>query len=139
MRGGSFALVESFKTGEFWQTIRRFGVTNTILLGAMTPFLLAAPPSASDRDHPLTRVTMVPLTEQHGEFAERFGVEVYTAFNMTEISSPLFAGPSPGKAGACGRPATSCTCMRTAAPPPRTRSCAISRRPAAPRPRFNSI
>lgn len=103
MRGVSFALVESFKTGEFWPTIRRFGITTTILLGAMTPFLLKEPPSPSDRDHPLKRVTMVPLSDQSAEFAERFGVEIYTTFNMTEISSPLFVA-NPTILGTCGQP-----------------------------------
>jgi len=103
MRGTSFALVESFKTQEFWPTVRRLGVTTTVLLGAMTPFLLKEPPSADDRDHPLKRVAMVPLSDQSREFAERFGVEVTTAFNMTEISTPLFTA-DPRILGACGRP-----------------------------------
>ncbi|HEX2891445.1 AMP-binding protein [Vineibacter terrae] len=104
MRGGSFALVESFKTAEFWSKIRAFGITQTILLGAMTPFLLKEPPSPGDRDHPLKKVVMVPLSDQHQEFADRFGVEVFTAFNMTETSSPLFVGPHPPIRGTCGRP-----------------------------------
>jgi crotonobetaine/carnitine-CoA ligase len=103
MCGASLALVESFRTSEFWDTIRRFGVTNTILLGAMTPFLLKEPPSPEDRNHPLRQVTMVPLSDQYREFAERFGVDIYTAFNMTEISSPLFAH-NPAILGTCGRP-----------------------------------
>ena len=104
MRGGSFALVESFRTDAFWSTIRRFGVTHTILLGAMTPFLLKEPPSPDDRTHPLKKVTMVPLSDQYREFSERFGVEVFTGFNMTETSSPLFVGPNPPIRGTCGRP-----------------------------------
>jgi crotonobetaine/carnitine-CoA ligase len=103
MRGTSFALVESFKTGEFWPTIRRFGITNTILLGAMTPFLLKEPPSPADRDHPLRVVAMVPLSDQSAEFAGRFGVEVHTAFNMTEISTPLVVR-NPAMLGTCGQP-----------------------------------
>lgn len=102
-RGTSFALVESFKTHEFWPTIRRFGITSTILVGAMTPFLLKEPPSPADRDHTLRTVTMVPLSDQHRAFAERFGVEVHTAFNMTEISSPLSVR-NPETLGTCGQP-----------------------------------
>ena len=104
MRGGSFVLAESFRTTEFWTKIRQFGVTHTILLGAMTPFLLKEPVSADDRTHPLKKVTMVPLSDQYREFGERFGVEVYTGFNMTETSSPLFVGPNPPMRGTCGRP-----------------------------------
>ncbi|HWS75541.1 MAG TPA: AMP-binding protein [Quisquiliibacterium sp.] len=104
MRGGSMALVESFRTGEFWSKIREFGISHTILLGAMTPFLLKEPPSPDDRTHPLRKVTMVPLSDQYQDFAERFGVEIYTGFNMTETSSPLFVGPNPPIRGTCGRP-----------------------------------
>ena len=104
MRCGSFALCEAFSTRDFWSIVRRFEVTHTILLGAMTPFLLKVPPSPEDRSHPLQRVTMVPLSDQHEAFSQRFGVEVFTSFNMTEISSPLFAGPNPTARGTCGRP-----------------------------------
>ena len=110
MRGGSFALVESFRTSEFWNMVRRFDVQHTILLGAMTPFLLKEPPSPQDRDHPLLRVSMIPLSDQHAEFTERFGVEVYTSFNMTETSSPLFVGPSPSARGTAGRPRAGVEC-----------------------------
>jgi crotonobetaine/carnitine-CoA ligase len=104
MRGGSFVMADSFRTGEFWATIRAFDVTHTILLGAMTPFLLKEPPSADDRNHTLRKVSMIPLSDQYRAFAERFGVDIYTTFNMTEISSPLTAGPDPAIPGTCGRP-----------------------------------
>lgn len=104
MRCGSMALTEAFSTSQFWATVRRFEVTHTILLGAMTPFLLKAPLHLDDRRHPLQRVTMVPLSDQQAEFAQRFGVDVFTSFNMTEISSPLFMGPNPAIRGTCGRP-----------------------------------
>lgn len=102
MRGGSMALVESFRTQDFWDVVRRFNVTHTILLGAMTPFLLKEPPSPRDREHGLKKVAMVPLSDQYREFAERFGVSVMTSFNMTETSSPLFVIDPPVR-GTCGK------------------------------------
>ncbi|MFO1080031.1 MAG: AMP-binding protein [Reyranellaceae bacterium] len=104
MRGGSFVLTESFRTAEFWDKIRAFGVTHTILLGAMTQFLLKEPASPDDRRHPLKKVSMIPLSDQHREFTERFGIEIHTGFNMTEISSPLASGGNPTIDGTCGRP-----------------------------------
>jgi crotonobetaine/carnitine-CoA ligase len=104
MRAGSFVLAESFRTSEFWSKIREYGVTHTILLGAMTPFLLKDPASPRDRNHPLKKVTMIPLSDQYTEFQARFGVDVYTGFNMTETSSPLWVGPNPPMRGTCGRP-----------------------------------
>jgi crotonobetaine/carnitine-CoA ligase len=46
---------------------------------------------------------MVPLTETCTEFYERFGIDVYTIFNMTEISSPIVSEPNPTKRGTCGK------------------------------------
>lgn len=103
MRGGSFALVESFRTQDFWNIVRRFDVTHTILLGAMTPFLLKEPASPDDRNHSLKKVVMVPLSDQYRDFSERFGVTVMTSFNMTETSSPLFVVDPPVR-GTCGQP-----------------------------------
>jgi crotonobetaine/carnitine-CoA ligase len=102
--GGSIAVVEKFKTETFWDTIRDLEVTTVFLLGAMATFLLKRPPSAQDRQHGLRSVILVPLGGNGPEFRERFGVDVFTLFNMTEISTPLFAGPNPAKANVCGRP-----------------------------------
>lgn len=102
--GGSIALASAFKTSEFWDVIRRTRSTTVTLLGAMTTFLVKQPCTADDRKHSLRSVLVAPLTETAREFAERFGVDVHTAFGMTEISSPLRAGPNPSAAGSCGRP-----------------------------------
>ncbi|WUI04075.1 AMP-binding protein [Spirillospora sp. NBC_00431] len=101
--GASVAVVDRFDTASFWDIVRSTGTTACTLLGAMTAFLLARPPSDGDADHPLRTVCMVPLGENAKEFAERFGVGVYTLFNMTEVSTPLLSGRDPGRTGACGR------------------------------------
>jgi crotonobetaine/carnitine-CoA ligase len=103
LHGGSIALVEAFNTQTFWATVRRTGTTAMTLLGAMIAFLLKEPPSAADRDHPLRRVIMVPLSDDSAAFAERFGVDVYTTFNMTEISCPIFSERNPAQLKTCGR------------------------------------
>ena len=101
--GGSIALVDGFDTAGFWPLIRKFQITTVGLLGVMTQFLLKQPPSAADRDHTLKSVLVVPIDADTPAFADRFGVQVFTIFNMTEISVPLFAGPNPGQPGICGR------------------------------------
>ena len=103
-RGGSIALVPSFSTEEFWPKVRETGTTFVLLLGAMTNFITKRPPGPGDRDHPLKKVIIAPLPEDVPAFAERFGVQVYTIFNMTEISTPLVSEVNPAKAGSCGRP-----------------------------------
>ncbi len=103
LRGGSVAVVTSFRSQDFWDTVRRFEITNLTLLGAMVSFLLGAPASKRDREHPLRHVIMVPISAQTEEFAQRFGVDVYTVFNMTEVACPIVSERNPGLPGACGR------------------------------------
>lgn len=102
--GSSIAVVPSFRTDTLWQSVRDMQVTTVFLLGAMATFLLKAAPRPDDRNHPLRMVFIVPLGRSGPEFRERFGVDVYTLFNMTEISTPLLSGANPAKRGTCGRP-----------------------------------
>lgn len=102
-RGGSIAMMETFDTGTFWPLVARTECTVAFLLGAMATFLLKQPPSAAEREHSLRLAFLVPLTSNHREVAERFGIDIYTIFNMTEVSSPIVSGPNPGKTGTCGR------------------------------------
>lgn len=104
VKGGSVALVEAFDTNSFWDTVRATGTTCLTLLGAMVPFLLKRPPAPDDRDHTLKKVVLVPLSDDAQAFAERFGVDVYTTFNMTETSWPLVSERNPTVRGTCGRP-----------------------------------
>jgi crotonobetaine/carnitine-CoA ligase len=104
VRGGSIALLENYTTEGFWPFARQSEATVVFLLGVMANFLLKRPPSASDRDHAVRTAFVVPLTDDAARFRERFGVDVYTIFNMTEISSPLVSVRNPDKRGTCGRP-----------------------------------
>ncbi len=101
--GGSCFLDTHFKTGEFWQTVRDNEITFTCLLGAMFPFLLNLPPSNQDRDHSLRKAVCVPWNEESMAVGRRYGIEMRTTFNMTEISSPMVSDPFPPTAGTCGK------------------------------------
>jgi crotonobetaine/carnitine-CoA ligase len=68
----------------------------------MIAFLLAEPPSEHDADNPLRIVYMGPLSRVR-EFRERFGVDLYTAFGMTEVPCPLRSGLNPTNEQAVGR------------------------------------
>jgi crotonobetaine/carnitine-CoA ligase len=103
MHGGSIALVEGFDTATFWDTIRRTKTTSMTLLGAMIPFLLKEPPGPRDRDHTLRQVVMVPLSDEAATFTARFGVDIFTTFNMTEISCPIISERNPPVQKTCGR------------------------------------
>ncbi len=103
-RGASISMVTSFTTEEFWPAVRDTQTTVVLLLGVMTGFIVKRPPGPEDRDHPLKKAIIVPLADDAPAFAERFGVEVYTLYNMTEISTPLVSGLNPDKTGSCGQP-----------------------------------
>ena len=102
MRGGSVAILESFKTDQFWAEVERTRATVCQMLGVVPKFLLKAQPSARDRAHTLRNVLLLP-SDDTAAITERFGVAVYTCFNMTETCMPLVAGPNPAPAGTCGR------------------------------------
>lgn len=101
--GGSCFLDTHFKTDEFWDTVRQNGLTAACLLGAMTPFLLKLPPSPGEKNHPLRKAVCVPWNEDAMAVGRRYGIELRTTFNMTEISSPMVSDPHPPRSGTCGR------------------------------------
>jgi crotonobetaine/carnitine-CoA ligase len=102
-RGGSIAVMDGFDTERFWPFVRESQTTAFFLLGVMTTFLLKQAPSPDDKNHQVRVAFMVPLTETCVEFHERFGIDVYTIFNMTEISSPIVSEPNPTHRGTCGK------------------------------------
>ena len=102
-RGGSIAMMENFSTEAFWPFVAETECTAVFLLGAMATFLLKQPPSPAERQHKVRLAFLVPLTSNHREVAERFGLDVYTIFNMTEVSTPIVSDPNPDKPGTCGK------------------------------------
>jgi len=104
VKGGTCVLYDGFRLDEFWDTIRRFRITGCCLVGAMTQFLLKQPPTERDRDHTLRSVITVPWNQDSLDVAERFGLDMYTAFNMTEIAVPIRSGANPSRLGTCGKP-----------------------------------
>ena len=102
-RGASVAIVEQFSTDRFWDVVRTTESTVVFLLGVMATFLMKRPAAADDRQHKVRLAFMVPLTDDASAFKERFNIDVYTIFNMTEISSPIVSEANPTKRGTCGR------------------------------------
>jgi crotonobetaine/carnitine-CoA ligase len=87
----------------FLDDTRRLNATATLVLHAMTSFLLAQPRRDDDRDNPVRVAYMGPLGHAK-EFSERFGISVYTNFGMTEAPGPLASGLDPQNEASCGRP-----------------------------------
>ena len=104
VHGGCAAFVARFSTSEFWATVRKLHVTSVGLLGAMVQYLMSQEESAEDKIHPVNRAVIAPMGDDALAFGQRFGIEVHTEFNMTELSVPLWGGPNPVARGTCGKP-----------------------------------
>ena len=102
VRGGSVALLSAFEAKRFWHDVTRFGATTSCVLHAMVSFLLGQPPAPEDADNPLRVVYMGPLSHVE-EFSGRFGVDVYTAFGMTEVPVPIRSELNPANERSCGK------------------------------------
>lgn len=102
-RGGSVAVIERFRTSAFWQTIAETKATFAILLGVMTRFLLSQPECAEEKLGHLRYIIQQPLDDDAAELRRRFGFDIYTSFNMTEVSLPIVSEPNPTTKGTCGR------------------------------------
>jgi len=101
--GGRFVLRGFFKTDEFWDDIRRFDCSTTMLIGSTPAFVWNLPNEGRDRDHPLQNVLMAPTPDDPQAFMDRFGFRISTVFNMTEISCPVMSGWELGPKGSAGR------------------------------------
>ncbi|HEX7784522.1 MAG TPA: AMP-binding protein [Sphingobium sp.] len=103
--GATIVVRGRFSIEAFWSDIRRYGATVTLLLGTIPSYIASRPATPDDRDHPLRKVLMVPVLPDINDFRLRFGVEVMTWFNMTEVSTPLHSqGYRLANPQSCGRP-----------------------------------
>ncbi|GAB7004705.1 ATP-dependent acyl-CoA ligase [Nocardioides sp. AN3] len=103
VNGGSIAIVDRFSGERFWAQIEETGSTVVFLLGVMASFVQQREPSPADADNPLTKVFMVPLVDDVPAFSKRFGLDVYTIYNMTELNAPLLSDANPTLRATCGR------------------------------------
>lgn len=103
--GAAVVLKRAFRTQDFWNDIDRCRCTYTTLVGAMTHFIMSQPESPRDADHPLRKVTMVPIHPQVDQLARRFGLtHINSSFGMTECPSPIRVHwNSIEHVGSCGR------------------------------------
>ena len=105
LSGATMVVREKFSASAFWPDVRRHGVTMTILLSTMPNFLMSCPADAGDRDHPLRKTIIIPLPADLDGIKARFGFEIATWFNMTEVSVPLCSdGFNLVNATSAGRP-----------------------------------
>jgi crotonobetaine/carnitine-CoA ligase len=98
---GSIAMLPRFSTSSFWADVRALGATVATLADSMAAFLLQSEARPDDDRQPLRLVFMTGLFSR--PFAQRFGVETFCGFAMTEAPGPLRAYPLT-EGTSCGRP-----------------------------------
>jgi carnitine-CoA ligase len=102
--GARVVMRRRFDTTAFWDDVRAFGATTTILLGAMANFLYQQPARPDDADTPLRDALLLPLIGDLDGFRARFGVQARTTFNMTETSCCIVSdGAALANGTSCGR------------------------------------
>lgn len=105
LRSGATAVIyPTFSVSRFWDDVRRFGCTYTLMFGPMIPFLSAQPPRPDDADNPLRLVTAIPAPANIDEFSARFGLDVVSSYGMTESGTVCWAEPGEVRPFVCGRP-----------------------------------
>ena len=93
--GGASGIRETFSSNQYWDDVRTMGANATVLLGPLAQMLLDQPQRADDHDNPMQTVCMAPVIADVDLFSERFGVEVFTTYNMTEINCPIIRSDEP--------------------------------------------
>ncbi|MCB2044639.1 MAG: AMP-binding protein [Novosphingobium sp.] len=103
--GGRMHLEQRLSVSGFWDTVRRFGVTNFVAVGGVCNMLLGRPPQAGDRNTPIRTIYAVPdPADIHQEIENRFDCRLTTVFGSTEVGLPLFRSTDDDyRPGSCGR------------------------------------
>lgn len=105
LRGGATAILHpTFTVSRFWDEVRRYGCTQSLLMGAMIDFLWRQPATAEDRNHPMRNLTVVPAMPYIKEFGERFGLNVVSSYGQSETGTTTITAPEDTRPFMCGRP-----------------------------------
>ena len=102
--GATMVIRQKFSVNAFWDDVRRYRITMTLIMSTMPNFIASLKPSPGDRDHTLKKLIMIPLMKNVEQFSERFGCRIATYYNMTEISTPICSnGFELANSSSCGR------------------------------------
>jgi len=103
--GSRFAVARWFSASSFWDQARRYGATQTNLLGEMLT-MLANQPERPDDDNDIRYVSCAHVPEGMYEvFAERFGVRLAEGYGLTEVATSAARNPIDDvREGSFGKP-----------------------------------
>ncbi|AYH43632.1 long-chain-acyl-CoA synthetase [Azoarcus sp. DN11] len=101
--GAAIVVRRKFSTREFWNDVRRYGITVCQYIGEICRYLLNQPPSGRDREHGLRCMMGAGLTpESWLRWVERFGpVQIFEGWGSTEANANLINVDN--RIGSCGR------------------------------------
>jgi carnitine-CoA ligase len=104
--GGTLVMRDRFSPGRFWADINEHGITHAIVLGSGVPLLLDQSGDHAHNDGSLRHVWASPaMPRPYRDFAERFGVRVFSPYGSTEVGivvEPSIIPDDEGPAGNCG-------------------------------------
>ncbi|WP_181781172.1 AMP-binding protein [Pseudonocardia pini] len=87
--GGSTWLRDGFSATDWFDDVRRCGATWSYLVGAGSQLVHNTPRAPGERDSALRFVLSGPAAAVAEDLCERFGIEYYTSYGMTEINNPF--------------------------------------------------
>jgi crotonobetaine/carnitine-CoA ligase len=103
LSGAKVTYLERFSASGFWPAMQASQATVIYLLGAMVPFLLAQPPSESERTHRVRTGLGPGVPEQASRaFEARSGVLMLEAYGATESSLVIACAPDSPRRGVMG-------------------------------------
>jgi crotonobetaine/carnitine-CoA ligase len=105
--GSVLSFIDRFSVRRFWEDVRRFGATWSILVGAMQAAVMAGsspPPRDTVR---MSRMLAAPIpAESYDYFEERLGIQLLAVYGQTEADGPLCETPTLRRRGSVGWPCT---------------------------------
>jgi carnitine-CoA ligase len=111
VRGAQVVVLPRFDAATFWDDVRRYGCTISLLVAGMAESMLKQPARPHDRDHHLRLLHLFSLFPETELFMQRFGVpSVATGYGGTEIGSVTVTDSlsvtdvRDAEPGMCGRP-----------------------------------
>lgn len=102
--GASVVVRRKFSRSEFWNDVRRYGITFCQYVGEICRFLLSVPAAANDREHTLRKMSGTGMTQEiWQQWSERFGSEfqIFEGWGSTEANASTINLDN--RIGSCGR------------------------------------
>lgn len=102
--GARLVIRRKFSRREFWNDVRRYQTTVCQYVGEICRFLLSAPPSPDDKQHPLRKIAGTGMApEVWHQWVERFGdhFQIFEGWGSTEANTNTLNLDN--WVGSCGR------------------------------------